>query len=352
MSKGIDVSAAQGVIDWSLVKEGVDFAIIRMGFGSNIESQDDKQALRNVEECTKYGIPYGLYLYSYALNKEQCLSEVEHMIRFYNSIPDKSHLKLGLWFDMEDADDYKGNHMGKTWNNFVDLWCEFCNTWVDEVKAKTGESIVGVYASLGALKSFLDGIREDIPKWVAAWGAGGVTFPNMYMWQYSSDGEVNGIGGRVDMDECYINIPTPAPTPEPTPEPTPTTGHSVGEVVSFNAIYVSSTSTEALPPLVTSGTITDVIPGTHNPDLINGGTGWVNDSCIVGSATPQPAQSVSVGASIMIKDGATDLNTGTGYASWVYETVYTVKEVNGDRVVFGNETGITGATDISNVYLV
>jgi hypothetical protein len=52
--------------------------------------------------------------------------------------------------------------------------------------------------------------------------------------------------------------------------------------VSFNKIYSTAASTNALNPRVTSGTITKVLPGKANPYLINGGTGWVNDGCITG----------------------------------------------------------------------
>ena len=41
--QGIDVSEFQGEVDWAKVKEsGIKFAILRAGFGSNSESQDDK----------------------------------------------------------------------------------------------------------------------------------------------------------------------------------------------------------------------------------------------------------------------------------------------------------------------
>lgn len=83
-----------------------------------------------------------------------------------------------------------------------------------------------------------------------------------------------------------------APVQEPTPAPTPApvqTSHYVGENVSFNKIYSTAASTNALNPRVTSGTITKVLPGKANPYLINGGTGWVNDACITsGVAVAQP----------------------------------------------------------------
>lgn len=63
---GIDVSEHNGQINWEQVKaSGVEFAIIRCGYGQNKTGQDDKQWIRNVTECERLGIPYGVYLYSY-----------------------------------------------------------------------------------------------------------------------------------------------------------------------------------------------------------------------------------------------------------------------------------------------
>ena len=167
---------------------------------------------------------------------------------------------------------------------------------------------------------------------------------------------INGGTGWIN-DGCITNGSSPAPAPQPTPAPAPSTGHSVGETVSFNAIYVSSTSTEPLPPAVTSGTITQIAAGTHNPYLINNGTGWVNDSCIIGGGSapapaPAPAATITTGSNIKIKSGARDLNNGLTYASFVYDKVYIAMEVNGNRVAFGDGSTYVGATDISNCYLV
>ena len=60
----IDVSVHNGVIDWEKVKPYIEGAIIRCGYGSDMESQDDKQWKRNADECTRLGIPFGTYLYS------------------------------------------------------------------------------------------------------------------------------------------------------------------------------------------------------------------------------------------------------------------------------------------------
>ena len=64
---GIDVSEHNGRIDWQAVKRaGVEFAIIRCGYGQDYESQHDDRWLDNVRGATAAGIPYGVYLYSYA----------------------------------------------------------------------------------------------------------------------------------------------------------------------------------------------------------------------------------------------------------------------------------------------
>ena len=80
--KGIDVSHHQGAIDWGKVKAaGIDFAIIRCGYGDDMESQDDRCWEANIKGCEENGIPYGIYIYSYATTPEMVDSEVRHTLR-------------------------------------------------------------------------------------------------------------------------------------------------------------------------------------------------------------------------------------------------------------------------------
>ena len=84
--KGIDVSEHNGNIDWAKVKaSGVNFAIIRCGYGSDYTYQDDKKWLQNVKGCKAAGIPFGVYLYSYAKNTTMAASEAQHVIRCLNN---------------------------------------------------------------------------------------------------------------------------------------------------------------------------------------------------------------------------------------------------------------------------
>ena len=81
MLKGIDVSHYQGEINWEKVKPQIDFAILRCGLGDDIKSQDDKYFERNYAECTRLGIPFAVYFFSYAVNKAKVTTEIAHIKR-------------------------------------------------------------------------------------------------------------------------------------------------------------------------------------------------------------------------------------------------------------------------------
>ena len=105
--KGVDISSVNGDVDIQKIKDaGYDFVMIRCGFGSDIKSQDDSQFENYVRQCEKIGMPWGTYLYSYALNTDEAKSEAEHVIRLLkNKKP-----SFPVAFDMEDADGYKSKN--------------------------------------------------------------------------------------------------------------------------------------------------------------------------------------------------------------------------------------------------
>ena len=71
----IDVSEWQGVINWNKARPQIDGVILRCGCGT---SYDDKQWLRNVRECERLGIPFGVYLYSYAKDVNAARGEAKY----------------------------------------------------------------------------------------------------------------------------------------------------------------------------------------------------------------------------------------------------------------------------------
>jgi len=183
---GVDVSYAQGNIDWQKVKDsGINFAIIRCGFGDDISSQDDTQFLYNVQECERLGIPWGTYLYSYAKNitgsDASAESEYQHIMRLLQG----KHPTLPIYVDMEE-------HTG---GNYVAIANYICS------KLKSAGYNSGVYANLNWWNNILDNsCFNSYERWVAQYYKECQYTGAYHVWQYTSGGTVRGINGSVDMD--------------------------------------------------------------------------------------------------------------------------------------------------------
>ena len=98
MAKRIfDGSEHQKKIDWEKVKASgkIDGVIFRIGYGDNDVSQDDKYFLRNITECERLGIPYEVYLYSYADTNAHIQSEIAHIKRLL------AGRNVRVWLDIE-----------------------------------------------------------------------------------------------------------------------------------------------------------------------------------------------------------------------------------------------------------
>ena len=99
--KGVDISSLNGDVNIQKIKNaGYDFVMIRCGYGSDLSVQDDSQFENNVKKCEAAGVPWGAYLYSYALNIEDAVSEARHVIRLLKG----KRPTMPIAFDMEDAD--------------------------------------------------------------------------------------------------------------------------------------------------------------------------------------------------------------------------------------------------------
>ena len=298
MVKGIDVSDNNGTLDWDAIKaSGIEFAMIRTGYGSNYESQDDRQAIRNMQECERLGFPYGTYNYGYALNTDEAKSEAEHALRMVKDF----NPKLGVYTDMEDADGYKVRH-GLVPEENGSILTDFCIIFMDTVKAAGYET--GTYAN----KNYFDSILQierlaNYPKWLAIWGPSECPSGDWSIWQFSSDGEVPGSNARTDMNYYMKDLPqknvqavdtNDYPVIQEWPIESPSTTYHIGDHVGYNLIYSESGAWESMNPLNTDGVITQIYEGSRNPYLLNDGTGFVNDACITGLFGEQPTPQVEV----------------------------------------------------------
>ena len=216
---GIDVSEWQRGVDWKEVKdEGVEFAILRCGFGRH-SHQVDSYFEENYKNAKAAGMPVGTYHYSYATTVEKAEQEAD----FCLSLLKGKQFEYPIAFDIEDS-----TQTSLSMKQISDIIRAFC----------TKLEKAGYYVVLYSYKSFLESkVDADCKKRFDVWLAHFVektTYKGQYgMWQYSSKGKVNGVNGNVDMNTAYKDYPeiiksrglngfTKATTTKPTEEPKPT----------------------------------------------------------------------------------------------------------------------------------
>lgn len=218
--KGPDISAWQGDIDIKALSQQVDFFIFRGYAGCS----KDKKVDRNVKLSIDSGKSYGLYIYSYALNVDQAKVEAQRLVELANSYSIKPAF---LCIDMEDADGYKGKN-GMPSNETLKAIC----TAEGEIFENARYYAI-VYASSSWFKNQLAGLTR-FDKWVAHWPVsagkqkGNATSPdgenanNCGIWQFTSQGKLNGYNGNLDMNYAYKDFvlnknknTNPAPTEVP-----------------------------------------------------------------------------------------------------------------------------------------
>lgn len=197
--KGIDVSKHNGSINWKAVKAaGYKFAMLRLGYGGDCRTQDDRTFLTNVAGCERHGIDWGAYLYSYALKERDAQVEAQHALRVLQGLKPT----YPIAFDMEDADGYKN----KKGNPSNEVLVNICKTFLSTLEKK------GYYVTLYASKSWLDNQLsssklDKYDKWVAQWGERCTYNKNFGMWQYTENETVSGIKGKVDANVSYKDYP-------------------------------------------------------------------------------------------------------------------------------------------------
>ncbi|OZG64362.1 glycoside hydrolase family 25 protein [Bifidobacterium eulemuris] len=210
-AKGVvDVSEWQGTIDWQAAKnDGVEGAIIRISYGAG--NGLDEQAKRNISECKRLGIPFGIYTYSYAYNNELAADEGDDIVSLLKQVGvSPSDLSYPVYYDLENWT--WAGHKPPTSPSVYD---GIVNTWYAKLQA-AGYTNLGVYSYTSYLKSALNSSSIHAKTtWVASYGERtNFGYPtNSRGWQYTSIGAVDGISGIVDLNafgvrEYAISYPT------------------------------------------------------------------------------------------------------------------------------------------------
>lgn len=190
--KGIDVSYANGTLNWTDLAKQVDFAMIRGGYSTT----PDDRADANFRDAAAAGVPVGAYWFSYATNVEAAQREAEACITLIK----KYKITLPVAFDFEYASvDYAEKQGVKITS---DLLCAMARRFLDRIRAAGYTPML--YTNVDFLGRGFSKLADEYLIWLAHWG---VSKPgrNCYMWQYTDKLRLKG---RVfDGDELFGQIP-------------------------------------------------------------------------------------------------------------------------------------------------
>lgn len=191
--KGIDVSQYQQGVDFKKVKaSGVDFVIIRAGYGK-YANQKDPCFESHYKAAKAAGLKVGAYWFSYATTAAEAKAEATACL----SVIKGKTFEYPIYFDLEERSQFaKGR-------SFCDsLVKTFCNA------LEHAGYWAGLYISRSPLQQYISAsVAKRYALWVAEYGSR-CNYGGTYgMWQYSSTGKVSGISGNVDMDICYVDYP-------------------------------------------------------------------------------------------------------------------------------------------------
>ncbi len=204
--KVIDVSEHNGKINWEKVKaSGVDGAIIRLGWGY---LGKDKYFDYNISECNRLGIPYGLYLYSYAYDANFAYAEAEGTAEMLKGV--NLNLSYPFYYDIENFKPWNDDGNTRRPPTTIKGYEDIISTYITAL-SKLDSRLSGrihVYSYRYYLNSVLKSPNVIYPyvSWAAEYGAelqfSNANYSGPQGWQYSSSGSVSGISGNVDMN-CF-----------------------------------------------------------------------------------------------------------------------------------------------------
>lgn len=188
--KGVDISCWNVGVNYELLKKsGIEFAIIRTGYGSDYPGQQDKLLEHHITGCENAGIAWGVYHYSYARDRNGGVEEANHCLRLLKG----RKPAYGVWYDMEDNSTLGGDLAGAAE--------AFCAT------VEASGLYVGVYSSVSWFNNYLTAaVFDRYDKWVAQYYTVCQYKKSYGIWQRSNNLVIGGV--TFDENLAYKDYPT------------------------------------------------------------------------------------------------------------------------------------------------
>lgn len=211
----IDVSYVQKTVDWAKVKAaGIKGAIIRCGYrgyGSGKLCQDD-MFMTHIKGAHAAGLKVGVYFFTEGINASEGKEEATYTLNLVKKAGIPLSYPIAIDTEHINASGVRANNLSKAKRT------EVIKAFCEEIKKQGYEPMI--YASLNWFENNLDMSKLPYKVWCAQYYSKCQYKGEYIMWQYTSEGKVNGISGVVDMNHCYIEAkeytvkdPAPAETP-------------------------------------------------------------------------------------------------------------------------------------------
>lgn len=194
---GMDISTYQTAIDWKKIKSsGVEFVIIRAGYGSN-ESQKDRNFETHIKNALEAGVDVGIYWFGYAYSVDMAKKEADVCHKIIKGYKDKLNLPVFYDWEYDSARYAKNNGVKPTKKLVTDMTIAFMDR-MKEYGYKTG-----YYTNLDYMSTMYDYNRvKKYDLWMAYYNDEEPSY-ECAIQQYTSTGRLNGYNGNLDLNWMY-----------------------------------------------------------------------------------------------------------------------------------------------------
>ena len=192
-SVGIDISQWVEDIDFTAVKKyGVEYVILRLGYRGYTEGGlfSDENFEKYIKAAQKAGLKVGVYFVTQAISEDEAVEEAEYVLKYISG----HKIEMPVYIDMEEVyDTARTDEL--TADDFTRVAAAFCKK-VEEAGYRGG-----IYANETWFNNKLDFDKiKHYDIWLAKYSDTLSTDLAINMWQYSSEGTVDGTEMWVDMN--------------------------------------------------------------------------------------------------------------------------------------------------------
>ncbi|MBD5508352.1 MAG: hypothetical protein HDR05_09985 [Lachnospiraceae bacterium] len=197
---GVDISKHTGKIYFpSLKAAGVDYVMIRLGSRGYSTGQItlDENFKENIEGAIEAQLDVGVYFYSQAISQDEAIQEANFVVQ--NLEPYRGKVKYPIAFNMGFVSNDKSRIEGLSREDKTTVTVSF----LEGVKA--AGYVPMVYGDKEWLLKEVDLTKlQDFDVWLSQ-EEDIPDYPYLYsMWQYDTDGVLNGIDGGADLNICFV----------------------------------------------------------------------------------------------------------------------------------------------------